>query len=134
MVGGGRGSGGEHRSLEQAGRLQHRRRERRYTDPRVPPSLPLGFEDEREFRMSTSSNLPRYQGRRTRSYVAPKDAAEIVNFAIDLKRPILVEGEPGCGKTRLAYSIAEELGLGDPVHITVKSTSRAQDLLYRVNT
>jgi len=84
--------------------------------------------------MSTSSNLPRYQGRRTRSYVAPKDAAEIVNFAIDLKRPILVEGEPGCGKTRLAYSIAEELGLGDPVHITVKSTSRAQDLLYRVNT
>lgn len=44
-----------------------------------------------------------------------------------------MEGEPGCGKTRLAYSIAAEKKLGDVIKITVKSTSRAQDLLYRVN-
>src|SRR6185436_9837412 len=50
-----------------------------------------------------------------------------------LGRPILVEGEPGCGKTKLADSIAAEKSLGEPIRISVKSTSRAQDLLYRVN-
>jgi MoxR-like ATPase len=53
--------------------------------------------------------------------------------AIDLKRPILVEGEPGCGKTKLADSIAAEKQLGGVAKISVKSTSRAQDLLYRMN-
>src|SRR5262249_43092322 len=36
-------------------------------------------------------------------------------------------------KTRLAYSIAAEKKLGEVIKITVKSTSRAQDLLYRLN-
>jgi MoxR-like ATPase len=47
---------------------------------------------------------------------------------------LLVEGEPGCGKTRLAYAIAEELGVGVPIKISVKSTSNAKDMLYRVDT
>jgi MoxR-like ATPase len=76
---------------------------------------------------------PNYSGDRTDFYVAPKDVAEKVNLAVRLGRPILVEGEPGCGKTMLAYSIAKEKKLGDPVKIAVKSTSRAQDLLYRFN-
>ena len=74
-----------------------------------------------------------YTGHGSRSYVATQEVADIVNLAILLERPILVEGEPGCGKTMLAYSIAEELGLGMPEKISVKSTSRAQDLLYHVN-
>jgi MoxR-like ATPase len=75
----------------------------------------------------------RYSGTATEFYVARPDVADIVNLAIDLKRPILVEGEPGCGKTQLAYSIAAELQLGEVVRISVKSTSRAQDLLVRMN-
>jgi MoxR-like ATPase len=75
----------------------------------------------------------RYTGTGTDFYVASEPVANIVNLALDLKRPILVEGEPGCGKTKLADSIAEELGLGKVVKISVKSTSRAQDLLYRMN-
>ena len=75
----------------------------------------------------------RYTGNGTDFYLASKSVAKIVNLAVDLKRPILVEGEPGCGKTKLAYSIAAEKNLGEVVKITVKSTSRAQDLLYRVN-
>lgn len=78
-------------------------------------------------------NEPTYTGTRTDFYVAPEDVADGVNLAVELGRPILVEGEPGCGKTTLAYSIAAEKGLGDVIKIAIKSTSRAQDLLYRVN-
>lgn len=78
-------------------------------------------------------NEPRYTGKDTDFYLASETVADIVNLAIDLKRPILVEGEPGCGKTMLAYSIAAEKMLGDPVKISAKSTTRAQDLLYRLN-
>src|SRR5262249_43541401 len=76
---------------------------------------------------------PRYTGDATDFYRATPAVAKGVNLAIDLKRPILVEGEPGCGKTMLASSIAKEKRLGDVIKISVKSTSRAQDLLYRVN-
>lgn len=52
-----------------------------------------------------------------------------VNLAIALGRPLLLQGEPGCGKTRLAYAVAYELGM--PLEeCYIKSTSRAQDLLY----
>lgn len=71
-----------------------------------------------------------YSGKGTNFYKASKIVADTVNLAIDLGRPLLVEGEPGCGKTMLAYSIASEKGLGDPIKISVKSTSRARDLLY----
>jgi MoxR-like ATPase len=76
---------------------------------------------------------PEYTGVGTDFYVATADVAEKVNLAVRLNRPILVEGEPGCGKTMLAYSLAAEKGLETPVKIAVKSTARAQDLLYRVN-
>jgi MoxR-like ATPase len=76
---------------------------------------------------------PRYTGDATDFYRATPAVAKVVNLAIDLKRPILVEGEPGCGKTMLATSIASEKNLGEVIKIGVKSTSRAQDLLYRVN-
>lgn len=44
-------------------------------------------------------------------YFPSPDLVEAVNLAILLKRPLLIKGEPGCGKTRLAYAIAYELGL-----------------------
>src|SRR5688500_10996836 len=74
-----------------------------------------------------------YTGKGTDFYVAPERVADIVNLAVALDRPLLVEGEPGSGKTMLAYSIAAEQGLAAPVKIAVKSSTRAQDLLYRLN-
>ncbi|MCP4368364.1 MAG: MoxR family ATPase [Deltaproteobacteria bacterium] len=62
-------------------------------------------------------------------YIASKDLAEAVNIALYLRRPLLLEGEPGCGKTRLAYSVAYELGYSLK-ECYIRSTSRAQDLLY----
>ena len=62
-------------------------------------------------------------------YIASKNLAEAVNDALYLRRPLLLEGEPGCGKTRLAYSIAYELGY--PLkECYIRSTSRAEELLY----
>jgi MoxR-like ATPase len=62
-------------------------------------------------------------------YVAPIGLSEAVNMAVQLRRPLLVEGEPGTGKTRLAYSVAYELGY--PLRdIYIRSTSQAKDLLY----
>ncbi|QTA82861.1 AAA ATPase-like domain-containing protein [Desulfonema limicola] len=62
-------------------------------------------------------------------YVADPDLAEAVNMALLLRRPLLLEGDPGCGKTCLAYAVAYELGY--PLKTCyIRSTTRAQDLLY----
>ncbi|MEP7339954.1 MAG: MoxR family ATPase [Acidobacteriota bacterium] len=62
-------------------------------------------------------------------YVTPPELARAVNLAIHLGRPLLLEGEAGCGKTRLARKVAYELGL--PLFTwQVRSTSKAQDGLY----
>lgn len=66
---------------------------------------------------------------RPEPYVAPSELIEAVNLAIFLRRPLLLEGEAGCGKTRLARTVAYELGL--PYYTwSVRSTSRAQEGLY----
>ncbi len=41
-------------------------------------------------------------------YIPSQDLIDVVNLAIDLERPLLIEGEPGCGKTELAAAIANE--------------------------
>lgn len=63
------------------------------------------------------------------SYLAEPALVEAVEVAIALRRPLLLKGEPGCGKTKLAQAVAADLGLRfEPWY--VKSTSRASDGLY----
>src|SRR5436190_14493244 len=62
-------------------------------------------------------------------YIAAKSLADAVNIALYLRRPLLLEGDPGCGKTRLAHAVAFELGY--PLkECYIRSTSKAKDLLY----
>lgn len=62
-------------------------------------------------------------------YIAPDELIDAVNLAIFLRRPLLLEGEAGCGKTRLALAVAYELGL--PFYRwDIRSTTKAQEGLY----
>ncbi|WP_088240759.1 AAA family ATPase [Calothrix rhizosoleniae] len=63
-------------------------------------------------------------------YLPSPELIKAVNLAIFLeKRPLLLKGEPGCGKTTLARAVAHELGLPYQAWY-IKSTSRAKDGLY----
>lgn len=62
-------------------------------------------------------------------YVATQDLKLAVNAAVTLKRPLLVKGEPGTGKTMLAEEVARALGL-PLLQWHVKSTTKAQQGLY----
>jgi len=68
-----------------------------------------------------------FQG--TDQYVATDDLKMAVNAAIALKRPLLIKGEPGTGKTLLAEQVAESLGL-PLLSWNIKSTTKAQQGLY----
>jgi MoxR-like ATPase len=56
---------------------------------------------------------------------------EMVNAALYLRRPLLVTGSPGAGKSTLAHAVAYELGLGRVLHWPIVSRSALQDGLYR---
>ena len=69
----------------------------------------------------------RFEG--TSNYVATDDLKVAVNAAVQLRRPLLVKGEPGTGKTVLAHEIAEALG-APLIEWHIKSTTRAVQGLY----
>ncbi|KOV97770.1 ATPase AAA [Streptomyces sp. NRRL WC-3723] len=63
---------------------------------------------------------------------APRPAeVDAVNAALYLRRPLLVTGNPGTGKSTLAYAIAHELGLGRVLRWPIVSRTTLQDGLYR---
>jgi MoxR-like ATPase len=65
----------------------------------------------------------------TDTYVAARDLQVAVNAAVHLQRPLLVKGEPGTGKTLLAFEVAASLGM-ELFTWHVKSTTVAQQGLY----
>jgi len=69
----------------------------------------------------------RFEG--TADYVASDELKVAVNAAIALRRPLLVKGEPGTGKTVLAVELAKALG-APLIEWHVKSTTKAQQGLY----
>ena len=70
-------------------------------------------------------------------YTADDELIEVVNLAIELGMPLLLEGEPGCGKSRLAHALVYEFNYrkkNNPIKYyewTVQSTSKAEESLYQ---
>jgi MoxR-like ATPase len=69
----------------------------------------------------------KFQG--SENYVATDDLMLAVNAAATLKRPLLIKGEPGTGKTMLAEEVAQALGM-PLLQWHIKSTTKAQQGLY----
>jgi MoxR-like ATPase len=74
------------------------------------------------------------------NYILNEELVAAVKVALATRQPLLITGEPGTGKTRLAYKIADELAkqdaqfLGEPLVFNTKTTSTAQDLFYVYDT
>ncbi|MFG1807819.1 AAA family ATPase [Streptomyces sp. NPDC049040] len=65
------------------------------------------------------------------AYRAGSDTLDAVNTALYLRRPLLVTGDPGVGKSTLAYAVAHELKLGPVLRWPINSRSVLRDGLYR---
>ena len=69
----------------------------------------------------------RFEG--TSNYIATDDLKVAVNAAVTLRRPLLVKGEPGTGKTVLAHEISKAIN-APLIEWNIKSSTKAQQGLY----
>ena len=65
----------------------------------------------------------------TDQYIATEDLIEAVNASIILEKPLLIKGEPGTGKTKLAEEIALKFNT-ELIKWNIKSTTKAHQGLY----
>ncbi|MDB5530337.1 MAG: hypothetical protein JWR51_3440 [Devosia sp.] len=65
-----------------------------------------------------------------RGYVFTPELVAAIDVAIGLGRPLLVSGEPGCGKTELGYAVARHMRIRRVHSFSTKSNSEARDLFY----
>ncbi|MCP4719104.1 MAG: MoxR family ATPase [Desulfobacteraceae bacterium] len=66
-------------------------------------------------------------------YILDNELGSIVNISMKLEMPLLLKGEPGTGKTMLAYAIAETLSMPLTI-LNVKSSMKLVEALYQYDT
>jgi MoxR-like ATPase len=88
--------------------------------PKAPPWRPFGNAKAGESR----------QKRRGETFQAQAEEIEMVNAALYLRRPLLLTGKPGTGKSSLAYAVAHELKLGEVLYWSITTRTTLKDGLY----
>jgi MoxR-like ATPase len=91
------------------------------------PSLPSPDQPD----PGTLRRLGRQDRAGSNGRVPDEQEIQMVNAALFLRRPLLVTGRPGTGKSSLAYSIAKELKLGPVLRWPITSRSTLLEGLYR---
>jgi MoxR-like ATPase len=69
--------------------------------------------------------------KRGKEYDPSEALQHAVNVALMLHKPLLLTGEPGTGKSDLAWHLAYHFGWGEVEHFATRTDSVATDLLYR---
>jgi MoxR-like ATPase len=95
---------------------------------KLPIYTGQGKREEKLPKQLPDSPLSRLQN--PEKYIADQGLRDACNVALLLGQPLLLTGEPGTGKTQLAYSLAWELGFGEVLKFETKSTTIARDLFY----
>ncbi|MFF8985064.1 AAA family ATPase [Streptomyces globisporus] len=100
------------------------------------PDPPPWRDFRREGATTTPFDRERHEGSarrlpRASPYYADDQVVEAVNTALYLRRPLLITGEPGAGKSTLADAVARELKLGTVLRWPVNSKTTLRDGLYR---
>ncbi|MBO3751969.1 MoxR family ATPase [Streptosporangiaceae bacterium NEAU-GS5] len=97
-----------------------------------PPPWRVFFDDEpTPFDPAHQSGPSERWPARAAAYQADQATVEMVNTALYLRRPLLVTGDPGVGKSSIAYAVARELGMGEVLRWPISSRSTLKEGLYQ---
>ncbi len=75
-------------------------------------------------------DVNQYQEQKGTTFKAHEAQIELVNAALYLRRPLLITGKPGTGKTSLAYAVAHELKLGEVLYWPITTRTTLKQGLY----
>jgi MoxR-like ATPase len=99
--------------------------------PHLPKAPPWRRFDGKVLKNRTLPAMSQKDQERGANYQASDNERELVNAAIVLRRPLLVTGKPGNGKSTLAYAVAWELNLGSVLRWPITTRTTLQEALYR---